>query len=101
MSRLIYGSILGDTRHNFRTGLSFTLDHYNEQVGVFNDKESFDREENGLGAFFEYNYDDLNDFTMNLGLRIDNNNLLGTFVTPRLNARYTPWEKAELKASIG
>lgn len=100
-SRIVYGSILGDTRHKFRTGLSFSLDNYNEQVGLFNDREHFDREENGVGAFFEYNYDDLDDFTMNLGVRVDNNNLLGTFVTPRINARYTPWEKAAIKASIG
>ena len=33
--------------------------------------------------------------------RIDNHNLLGTFITPRLHMRYVPWEKGVLRASVG
>ena len=38
---------------------------------------------------------------MTTGLRVDTHNLLGTFVTPRFHARYTPWNKAALRASFG
>ena len=31
----------------------------------------------------------------------DHHNLLGTFITPRVHARYTPWEKSALRASFG
>ncbi len=100
-SRAVYSSIIGDTRHKFKTGLSFSSDHYNEDVGLYTNVMQYRRDENGIGAFFEYNFDDLEDFNITAGVRIDHNNLLGTFITPRINLRYTPWEKAALKASIG
>jgi len=36
-----------------------------------------------------------------LGGRVDSHNRLGTFFTPRLNIRYTPWERAALRFSAG
>lgn len=90
-------SIIGDSRHVFKTGINATYDDYDEAVeGI-----SYDRTENSIGAFFEYAYDDLENFTMTAGLRIDTHNLLGTFLTPRVHARYTPWEKAAIRASAG
>jgi len=38
---------------------------------------------------------------MTAGVRVDQNNKLGLFVTPRLHARYTPWGKSAFRASIG
>ena len=32
---------------------------------------------------------------------MDNHNLLGTFITPRLHVRYTPWGKSALRFSFG
>lgn len=93
----IFNSIIGDSRHNFKTGLSATYDDYNEFVEVV----SYKRIENSVGAFFEYSYDNLGDLNVTAGLRIDNHNLLGTFITPRLHARYTPWERGVLRASVG
>jgi len=97
----IYSSILGDSRHTIKTGLNFTFDNYNEKVLMSTNQNDYKRTENSLGAFFEYNFDDLDDFNVTAGLRIDSHNLLGTFVTPRLHIRYTPWEKAALKVSFG
>ncbi|OAB79789.1 TonB-dependent receptor [Cochleicola gelatinilyticus] len=94
---VIFKSIIGDSRHNFKTGISATHDDYKE----FADIEGYNRTENSLGAFFEYAYDDLEDFTATAGLRVDTHNLLGTFITPRVHARYTPWEKAALRVSAG
>ena len=93
----IFNSIISDSRHNFKTGLSATYDDYNELVEVIR----YARTENSVGAFFEYSYDNLGDLNVTAGVRIDNHNLLGTFITPRLHARYTPWEKGVLRASIG
>ena len=93
----IFNSIIGDTRNKFKTGLSFTYDDYEELVETTN----FSRDENSLGIFFEYAYDNSENFSLTAGLRLDTHNLLGTFVTPRLHLRYVPWEKGVFRASIG
>lgn len=96
-SNLLFNSIIGDTRNKFTTGISFTHDGYEELVDVTN----FRRIENSFGAFFEYAYDNVEDFSFTAGLRIDTHNLLGTFVTPRFHLRYVPWEKATFRLSFG
>ncbi len=93
----IYNSLIGDSRHKVKMGLSFTLDDYNEMVSVTN----YSRKENSVGAFFEYAYDNLERLNLTAGIRVDNHNLLGVFVTPRLHLRYTTWEKSAFRASIG
>ena len=96
-SNVVYNSIISDSRHKVKTGLSFTYDHYNELVNA----NSFERTENSVGGFFEYSYDDLDKLTMTAGIRVDQHNRLGFFVTPRLHLRYSPWEKSAFRASIG
>ena len=96
-SNLIFNSILGDTRNKFKTGLSFTYDQFDELVNT----TTYDRSENSFGGFFEYAFDNLNDFSLTAGIRLDTHNLLGTFVTPRLHLRYVPWDKGVFRASIG
>lgn len=96
-SNLIFNSILGDTRNKFKTGLSFTYDQFDELVNT----TTYDRRENSFGGFFEYAFDNLNDFSLTAGIRLDTHNLLGTFVTPRLHLRYVPWDKGVFRASIG
>ncbi|MGJ8664776.1 MAG: TonB-dependent receptor domain-containing protein [Patiriisocius sp.] len=93
----LFSSIISDSRHKFKTGLSATYDDYQELV----ETTEFDRVEQSVGAFFEYSYDDLEDLTLTAGLRADTHNLLGTFITPRLHVRYTPWDKAALRGSVG
>ncbi|MBJ2173361.1 TonB-dependent receptor [Aureibaculum sp. A20] len=96
-SNLLFNSILGSTLHKYKTGISFTHDSYDEYVNT----TDFGRTENSVGGFFEYSYDNLDDFSLIAGLRLDFHNLLGTFVTPRLHIRYAPWEKGVLRASVG
>ena len=96
-SNLIYNSIISDSRHKIKTGISYTYDHYDELVNT----TDYERTENSIGGFFEYNYDDLGKLNLTAGIRVDRHNLLGTFVTPRVHARYTPWEKSALRASFG
>ncbi len=96
-SNFTYNSIISDSRRKIKTGVSFTYDKYDELV----ETTSFNRIDNSIGAFFEYNFDDLEDINVTAGLRVDNHNRLGVFITPRIHAKYTPWEKSAFRASIG
>ncbi|PKA98920.1 LOW QUALITY PROTEIN: outer membrane cobalamin receptor [Flavobacteriaceae bacterium MAR_2009_75] len=94
---LLFNSIIGDTQNKFKTGLTFAYDGYDEMVTT----ADYSRNDRSVGAFFEYGYDNLEKVSLTAGLRIDNHNRLGTFVTPRFHIRYTPWERASLKGSFG
>ena len=96
-SNLIYNTIITDSRHKIKTGLSYTHDTYHELVLDTN----YNRNENSVGGFLEYNYDDLGAINMSAGIRIDHHNLLGTFITPRFHIRYSRWEKSAFRASFG
>ena len=96
-SNLIFNSIISNTMNKFATGLNFTYDKYQEFVNI----NDYSRADTSIGAFFEYTYDNADNFSLILGGRIDNHNRLGTFVTPRLHARYNPWDKAVLRFSAG
>ncbi|MEL6813017.1 MAG: TonB-dependent receptor [Bacteroidota bacterium] len=93
----LYNSIIGDSRHKIKTGMSVTYDKYDELVQI----TEFGRVENSVGAFFEYAYDDLDNINLTAGIRADNHNLFGFFVTPRLHVRYTPWERSAFRFSVG
>jgi len=96
-SNLMYSSLIGDTRSTFKTGVSFTHDFYDELVI----STSYSRTENAFGGFFEYTFDNLDDFSLTAGLRLDTHNLLGTFLTPRFHLRYVPWRKGVVKVALG
>ncbi len=93
----MYNSIISDSRNKIKTGLSYTYDHYDELVNTID----YERTENSVGAFFEYSYDNLELLNLTAGVRIDHHNLLGTFITPRLHLRYSPWSKSAFRASFG
>lgn len=96
-SNLLFNSIIQNTKHKFSTGLNFTYDRYNEMVLL----TDFSRTDNSIGAFFEYTFDNMDNFSLILGGRVDNHNRLGTFLTPRLHVRYAPWERAVIRFSSG
>jgi len=96
-SNLIFNSIIGDTRSKFKTGLTFAHDTYDELVNT----QDFGRDDSSGGVFFEYSYENLEKLSLTAGLRVDTHNRLGTFVTPRLHMRYTPWELGSFRASFG
>ncbi|WP_130735984.1 TonB-dependent receptor [Flavobacterium sp. J27] len=99
-SNLLFNSIISNTKNKFTTGLNFTYDKYDEVVAL-NFTQDFSRIDNSVGAFFEYTYDNLDNFSLVAGARVDNHNRLGTFVTPRLHLRYNPWKEAVIRASAG
>lgn len=96
-ANLLYNTIISDSRHKVKTGLSATYDGYDELVLTKN----FNRVENSVGAFFEYNFDNLGDLNFTAGIRADVHNRLGTFLTPRFHLRYTPWDKSAFRISAG
>ena len=96
-TNLVYNSIISNTRNKIKTGITFSHDAYQEQV----ENNNFGRTENSIGGFFEYAFDNLENLNLTAGMRLDHHNLLGTFLTPRLHVRYTPWGKSALRFSIG
>ncbi len=96
-SNLIYQSILGNTNHTFRTGISFSADKYDEMYAA----NFYGRKEIVPGAFFEYSYKLDEKFSLVAGIRADHNNLYGWFATPRLNLRYEPIIGTIIRVSAG
>lgn len=96
-SNLLFNSIISNTQHKFKTGLSFNYDRYDEEV-----KADFSsRTDNAIGTFFEYTYDSLEKLSFVAGIRADHSNRLGNFITPRLHVRYLLWDKASLRFNLG
>ena len=101
-SNLIYNSIIGDTRSKIKTGISFTHDIYDETVNNLNTSFlDLDRSEKSIGAYFEYNYDDLDKLNLSAGIRYDDHNIIGNFISPRLHVRYQALPKTTIKISAG
>ena len=104
-SNLVYNSIIGDTRSKIKTGISLTYDEYDEFI--FNNNNlslnNFDisRTERSIGAYFEYNYDDLDKLNLSAGLRFDNHNKIGNFISPRFHMKYQAFPKSTVKFSFG
>ena len=96
-ANLIYQSIIGNTNHQFKTGLSFLLDDYQEHL---NDS-AFARQEAVPGVYVEYTESSIRNLKLVIGGRADRHNLYGTFFTPRLHARYQIVENTVLRASAG
>ena len=101
-SNLVYNSIIGDTRSKIKTGISFAYDNYDESVNNLNTSFfNLDRTEKSIGAYFEYNYDNLDNLNLSAGIRYDNHNIIGNFITPRLHIRYQALPKTTIKMSAG
>jgi outer membrane receptor for ferrienterochelin and colicin len=94
---LIYQSIINSTIHKFRTGISFQYDHYNEDFKNIN----YARKEIVPGAFFEYTYTPNEKWSVVAGIRGDDNNMYGSFLTPRINMRYEPFKGTAIRLSAG
>jgi len=93
----IYSDIIKNTNHNYKTGLSFILDDYNQ---TFLDS-NFLKTEIVPGAFFEYTYSYLKKFTLVAGIRGDYHNMYGLLYAPRLHAKWNINPKNALRFSVG
>lgn len=94
---LIYQSIIGNTHHKYRTGISFMWDEYNESLNNL----TFARNELVPGAYAEYTWSSIPKFTLISGLRADYHNLFGLIITPRLHGKYDITENTALRLSGG
>ena len=97
-SNLIFNSIITNTKHKFKTGLNFSRDIYSENI----DTDLYNRTDDVFGMFFEYTYDNLENLNLVAGLRLDNHNNIGTFLSPRLHLRYQKNETPTIfRISVG
>jgi outer membrane receptor for ferrienterochelin and colicins len=96
-ANLIYQDILGNTNHQYKTGLSFQWDKFHEYAN----SQWFHRNEQIPGAFFEYTYHFLEKLTAVAGIRADHHNNFGFFATPRIHLSYTPNELTVIRLSAG
>lgn len=98
-ANLIYQSIIDNTNHSFKTGVSYLLDRYNEQYRGANMPTN--RTESVPGAFFEYAYTHNEHFAVVLGNRVDAHNLYGLQWSPRIHAKYHVHGVTTVRASAG
>ncbi|WP_426061438.1 TonB-dependent receptor [Hymenobacter sp. B1770] len=112
LGTLLFQSVLGNTSHVYRAGLSFLYDDYRE---VFRDgyrystetlaetyaREHRNRRELVPGAFAEYTYQNSRNLTVVAGLRADKHNLYGWQVTPRFNMKYDAAKNTVLRVAAG
>jgi outer membrane cobalamin receptor len=104
-SSVLFNSFIGNTNHQFSTGVSLILDNYQS---LFRDKlpenntplTSLNRKEIVPGFFGQYTYAGQK-FTWILGLREDYNSKYGWLFTPRTNLRYGINEFLILRFSAG
>ncbi|WP_460975924.1 TonB-dependent receptor [Spirosoma knui] len=96
-ANLIYQSIIDNTNHTFKTGLSYLLDDYRERYRAIRTN----RTESVPGVFAEYTYMYPDKLTLVAGGRVDFHNLYGTQFTPRLHAKYNLSPNVALRASAG
>ena len=97
-SNLIFNSIISNTKHKFKTGLNFSRDIYFENVN----EDVYKRTDDVYGLFFEYTFDNLKNLNLVAGLRLDNHNNIGTFLSPRLHLRYQALDKPTIfRFSVG
>lgn len=96
-ANLIYQTIIGNTNHAIKTGLSYLLDDYREQYRAIQTA----RTESVPGAFLEYTYTYPQKLTLVLGGRFDYHNLFGPQWTPRAHLNYSISPNVALRASVG
>jgi outer membrane receptor protein involved in Fe transport len=103
-SNLIYQNIIGNTRHQYKTGISYLYNGFDERfISELNAMvdSTFSRNESIPGLFYEYNYLPNDNLTLVAGLRTDFHNLYGTYFTPRLHLRYVLNDQWTLRGSAG
>lgn len=96
-ANFIYQSIIGNTNHSFRTGMSYMYNDFDE---VLNDS-NLTRTESVPGVFFEYTWKPSERLSVVSGVRGDMHNLFGNFASPRLHLKYDYNKTTSFRASGG
>ena len=88
-----YASLMFETDFN---------EHHSLSTGVSLNHDKFDFDETTPGVYAQYTYKIGEKFTLMGGLRWDNSNIYGSFVTPRMHLKYSPFgDVLTLRGSIG
>jgi len=96
-ANLIYQNIFENTNHQYKAGLSYLLDNYNEKYI----DSTFKRTESVPGVFVEYTETIPEKLVVVLGGRVDFHNLYGTRFTPRVHIKYNLNTDTHLRLSAG
>lgn len=91
--------------HELSVGLSFTHDYFGQTYNLIQRQgtewQRQNDRENVIGAYAQYTYNLGSKLTLMAGVRADHSNLWGTFVTPRLHAKWMVADFLTLRGSIG
>ena len=98
-----------NARHQLSAGLSLLMQGKDERVWPVRVPEGMaggyllidQKPETVPGAYAEYTYKPSHKLTMMAGLRVDRSSLYGTFVTPRLHAKWMVSDMLTLRLSAG
>ena len=96
-ANLIYQGIINNTNHQYKLGMSYLLDDYNESFTNLPLK----RTESVPGIFGEYTYTIPEKLILVLGNRIDAHNLFGTKMSPRVHLKYDLSVSTNLRLAAG
>ncbi|MEQ9064357.1 MAG: TonB-dependent receptor [Vicingaceae bacterium] len=96
-ANLIYQTIIGNTNHILKSGVSYLHDDVSETF----DTSIFNRVEQVPGAFVEYTHRPNEKITFILGIRADHHNLYDWIYSPRVNLRYGFTENTVVRISAG
>lgn len=83
--------------HKISTGLSFQMENLSEYFFV----ESLLRNYRTPGLFAEYTFTPVKTFSLMAGIRGDQNNVFGTFLTPRFHIRWQVTPSLVVRGSAG
>ncbi|MBL7997211.1 MAG: TonB-dependent receptor [Candidatus Kapabacteria bacterium] len=102
-AKLVGISELGDNT-KLMFGASMMIDRYDEQFAFVQPADTtafFARTERVPGAFAELTYSGISNLTVVAGLRADAHNMFGSFITPRIHAKYDLSDYTSLRVSAG
>ncbi len=101
----LYHTRISNDNHLIALGATARMDDFEETL----EGRDFSRSENTLGATGEYTFRweesregaSFRALTAIVGLRVDRHNLGGTQLSPRLNVKYNPTDRAAIRLSAG
>ncbi len=96
-SNFIYQTILGNSNHQFSSGVSFQYDEYKENFMEIQN----DRKEIVPGIFSQYTFTVPDKLILMTGLRADHNSLYGLLITPRVHFKYDISHHYSLRGTLG
>jgi outer membrane receptor for ferrienterochelin and colicin len=98
-ANLLFQSYIGNLKHKYTAGISYIYDDFQDYLS--GDNLSTDRTEKVAGAYAEYTWLPNDNITLQTGLRYDDHNIFGGFVTPRLHFRYQFAPKSTARLAMG